>query len=297
MGGSGFIGQTLVRTLTGRGHTITLLTRAVNKDVSLPEGAVFLEGNPTHPGPWQDELVKHDAVINLAGASIFRLWTKKAKRLIFESRVRTTRNIAAALQSGRGRITLLLNSSAVGYYGFRGEELLDESAPAGDDFLASVVAAWENEALRCVQPGVRVVICRFGLVMGRSGGTLKQMSLPFKFFLGSPLGSGIQWMSWIHEKDLASMIVFFLDKENIYGPVNCTSPYPVRNKELVRTLGRALRRPVIALSVPQFLLRLILGEFSSIVVKGQRVIPGVLLEQGFQPQFPTIQSALEDLLG
>jgi len=298
MGGSGFIGKSLVQTLTGRGHTITLLTRAIKKDVFLPNSAVFFQGNPTSPGLWQDELRKHDVVINLVGASIFRRWTKKAKKTILESRIQTTRNIASALESGKGSsVTLLLNASAVGYYGFHGDEQLDESSPPGEDFLASVVSVWEAEARRCERFGVRVVLCRFGLVMGRSGGTLSKMSLPFKFFLGSSLGNGQQWMSWVHEQDLASMIVFLLDRGAVRGAVNCTAPHPVRNKELAWSLGRTLRRPVFLPPVPKFVLWLIMGEFFSIVVKGQRVIPKVLLEQGFQPQFSTIQSALEDLLG
>ena len=297
MGGSGFIGKTLVEALTHRGHTITLLTRAVKKDTLLPEGVVFLEGNPTCPGPWQDELKKHDAVINLVGASIFRRWTKTAKKNILESRVLTTRNIADALEGNMGPVSLLLNASAVGYYGFRGDELLDESAPPGDDFLASVVSRWEAEARRCDQFGVRVVLCRFGLVMGRSGGSLSKISLPFKFFCGSPLGNGKQWMSWVHEQDLASMIVFLLDQDAIRGAVNCTALHPVRNRELTKILGRLLRRPMIIPFVPRFVLKLLLGEFSSIVVEGQRVIPSVLSKRGFQPKFPAIQNALEDLLG
>jgi uncharacterized protein (TIGR01777 family) len=296
LGGSGFIGKTLIQTLTRRGHTVTLLTRAVKQDASLPHGVVYFEGNPTRSGPWQKELRTHDTVINLAGTSIFRRWTKKAKKTILESRVLTTRNIAAALEGGKSRVAHLLNASAVGYYGFHEDEVLDESAPPGDDFLANVVNAWETEARRCEQSGVRVVLCRFGLVMGRSGGALRQMSLPFKFFVGSPLGSGKQWVSWVHQQDLAAMIVFLLERDNIRGPVNCTSPNPIRNKDLARTLGRVLRRPAIAPPVPRFILWLTLGEFSSLVVKGQRVIPNVLQAEGFHPQFPTIQNAFEDLL-
>ena len=296
MGGSGFIGKTLIQTLIDRGHTVTILTRAVKQYVSLPQGAVFFEGNPTCPGPWQEELRTHDSVINLAGASIFRRWTKKAKKTILESRVLTTRNIATALNEGKGRVAHLLNASAVGYYGFHGDEVLDESAPQGDDFLANIVNAWETEARRCEQSGVRVVLCRFGLVMGRSGGALRQMSLPYKFYMGGPLGSGKQWVSWIHQQDLAAMIVFLLERDSIRGPVNCTSPNPVRNNDLARTLGRVLRRPAIAPPVPRFLLWLILGEFSSLVVKSQRVVPNVLQTEGFHSQFPTIQNTFEDLL-
>ena len=296
LGGSGFIGKTLIQTLTRRGHTVTLLTRSVKKDVSLPHGAVYFEGNPTLSGPWQADMRTHDAVINLAGATIFRRWTKKAKKTILESRVLTTRNIAAALEGGKGRVAHLLNASAVGYYGFHGDEVVGESAPAGDDFLAKVVSAWETEARRCEQCGVRVVLCRFGLVMGRAGGALRQMSLPYKFFVGGPLGNGKQWMSWVHQLDLAAMIVFLLDRDSIRGSVNCTSPNPVRNKDLARTLGRVLRRPAIAPPVPRFVLWLIMGELSSLVVKGQRVVPNVLQEEGFHLQFPKIQNALKDLL-
>ncbi len=297
MGGSGFIGKSLIPTLAGNGHRVTILTRKVEKDAALPQGAALLEGNPMRPGPWQKELRKNNVVINLVGASIFNRWTKSVKKTIMESRIFSTRNIAKALERERGCVSLLLNASAVGYYGFHGDELLDESAPAGDDFLASVVKRWESEARRCEEFGVRTVLCRFGLVIGRSGGALSTMSLPFKFFMGSPLGDGKQWLSWIHEQDLASMIVFLFGRDNVRGPVNFTAPHPVCNRELTETFSRILRRPVIIPPVPRFVLRIILGELSSIVVKGQRVIPSVMLEQGYQANFPTIQNALEDLLG
>jgi len=297
MGGTGFIGRTLTRRLTGNGHRVTLLTRTIKKGAALPEGAFFFKGNPTFPGHWQEELRKHEAIINLVGASIFRRWDRKAKKDILESRVLTTRNIVESVEGSRGKVSHLLNASAVGYYGFHGNEILDESAPAGNDFLASVVSEWETEARRCERAGLRVVLCRFGLVMGKQGGALSKMILPFKYYLGGPLGSGNQWMSWVHEQDLANMIIFLLNRETINGAVNCTAPHSVRNRELTDILSKILRRPVIMPPVPRFILRLMLGEFSNVVVKGQRVIPKVLLEHAFQVQFPTFSKALQDLLG
>lgn len=296
MGGTGFIGKTLTQRLTGGGHRVTLLTREIRKSAVLPEGASFFEGNPTSPGPWQEELKKHEVVINLVGASIFRRWNKTAKKKIFESRIFTTRHLVESLEGGKGKVSCLLNASAVGYYGFHRDEILDESAPPGDDFLATLVSDWESEAWRAEKFGVRVVCCRFGLVMGKNGGALSRMILPFKYHLGSPLGSGKQWLSWVHEQDLANMIIFLINQENVKGAVNCTAPHPVRNKELTDSIGRILKKPVILPSVPGFILRLILGEFSDVALKGQRVIPRVLLEQKFNMQFPTINEALQDLL-
>jgi uncharacterized protein (TIGR01777 family) len=225
-GGTGFIGTTLTRHLIDQGHQVTILTRKAPSDPNQTgrQGVSYLEGDPTLPGPWQERVPQHDVVVNLAGASIFRKWDRKAKELIRDSRVQTTTHLVEALSGGVKKGTTLLSTSAVGYYGFHGDEELDEDNPAGDDFLASVTREWEAAAGRAETFGARVVICRLGIVLGRSGGALGEMIPLFQKGLGSPLGSGDQWFSWIHETDLVGVYLFLITRSDLSGPINCTSP-------------------------------------------------------------------------
>ncbi len=295
-GGTGFVGQFMTKRLAELGHEVSVLTRSAAKAASLPPGASAIEGNPMVSGPWQDRVSEHDVVINLAGASIFTPWTKKARRDILSSRTATTRNVVDALKKS-GKDVVLVNASAVGFYGGRKDDaILDESSPAGDDFLSEVAIKWEAEAARAVEFGVRVVLCRFGIVLGRGGGALGKMIPPFKYCLGGPLGSGRQWIPWIHEEDLFRIILFVVEKKNISGPVNCVAPSPVTNKELTLSLGKALGRPVFMPAVPGFILRLLLGEFGSVVLEGQRATPKRLSDEGFEFNYPRLQAALEDLV-
>ncbi len=295
-GGTGFVGTILTQKLTREGHEVTVLARKIRPDRPLPRGAVYMEGNPTREGPWQSSVPEHDVMINLAGASIFSRWTKANKTAIRDSRVLTTRHLVDALSARRGQDTLLLNTSAVGYYGFHEDEKLDEGSPPGDDYLASVSREWEEAALKAEPLGVRVVLLRFGVVLGREGGALKQMLPVFKRFLGSPLGSGAQWFSWIHAGDLTDIYLFLIKEKTIKGPVNCTAPNPVRNREFTRALGKALGKPTFMPSVPGFMIKHVMGEFGSTLLKGQRVFPTVLIDHGFQFHFPEIEKALQDLL-
>jgi uncharacterized protein (TIGR01777 family) len=295
-GGTGFVGTTLTKELTAQGHQVTLLTRAVKPGRALPPGASFLEGNPLQPGPWQAIVPNHDVFINLAGASIFSRWTEEAKKNIRESRIRTTRNLVTALEGRTGRETLLLSTSAIGYYGFHEEEELTEETPPGTDFLARVCRDWEAEAQQAERFGVRVIRCRFGIVLGGRGGALDQMIPLFRKGLGSPLGSGRQWFSWIHQHDLARVYLFLLERREVSGPVNCTAPQPVTNKDLTRVLAEVLGRPAFLPAVPGFLLKIVMGEFGDVLLKGQRVLPRQLLRLGFQFQFPILKEALQDLL-
>ncbi len=295
-GGTGFVGTTLMQELVERGHRVTVLTRSMTGRRALPGGASYLEGDPTREGAWQEQVGRHEVVINLAGATIFKRWTKKAKQAIRDSRLLTTRNLAAALSNGKNRTQLLLSTSAVGYYGFCGDEELREDSPAGNDFLATVVREWEAAAREAEKSGVRVVLCRFGLVLGRNGGTLGIMAPVFRWWLGSPLGSGRQWFSWIHERDLVRVHLFLIEKAGLDGPVNCTAPGPVTNRELTRTLAKVLGKPAFLPPVPGFMVRLVMGEFGSVIVQGQRVVPGKLPASGFRFQFPELEAALRDLL-
>ncbi len=295
-GGSGFVGTTLTRELTRRGHAVTILTRRIKPGHALPDGASFIEGNPTARGDWQDKAAEHEVFINLAGTSIFSRWTDETKKDLRDSRILTTRNLVEAVQGRRGKDTHFLSTSAVGYYGFHGDEELSEESPAGKDFLANLAADWEAEARRAEMIGARVVLCRFGIVLGREGGMLGQIVPIFRFFLGSPLGSGRQWFSWIHERDLANVFLFIMDHPDIRGPVNCTAPEPVRNREMTETLGRVLGVPTFMPRVPGFVLRLMKGEFGSVILEGQRVLPRKLQSAGFTFQFPQLREALHDLL-
>ena len=289
-GGTGFVGKTLAPALVRSGHEVSILTRAAKEGSS---GISWIEGDPTQKGKWQDAVKEHEAVINLAGASIFTRWTEEAKQKIRDSRILTTRHLVEALEGGKGKA--FLSTSAVGYYGSHGDEILSEEASPGGDFLALLAKDWEAEAKEAEKKGCRVVITRFGIVLGEKGGALGQMIPLFNKYLGGPLGSGKQWFSWIHIEDLVRACLFLLEHPEISGPVNFTAPNPVRNKELSQWLGRILGRPAF-LPAPGFMLRLVLGEFGSILLEGQKVIPQKLLEAGFQFQYPEIAPALRQVV-
>jgi uncharacterized protein len=295
-GGTGFVGTTLTRELTAKGHSVTVLMRKIEMGKSLPPGASSLEGDPTTRGSWQERVAEHEAFINLAGSSIFTRWTDEAKRSIRESRLLTTKHLVEAMAPRRGKETFLFSTSAVGYYGFHGDEELSEESPPGTDFLATLAREWEAEAFKAKEHGARVVLTRFGIVMGRNGGMLGEVVPVFKMFLGADLGSGDQWLSWVHEMDLARIFLFLLENRSLEGPVNCTAPEPVRNREFTETLGSVLGVPTFLPAVPGFVLRLMKGEFGSVILKGQRVIPRKLLSAGFQFQYATLGEALTEIL-
>ena len=294
-GGTGFVGRNLVSRLVGEAHTVTVLSRSEKASDRFPERTSIMLGDPTVVGAWQESVKGHDCIINLAGKSLFSRWTPETKKLIRESRISTTRNIVDAIEPARGKDVVLFNTSAVGYYGFRGDEVLTEESPPGDDFLAQVAVEWENEALRAEEKGTRVVITRFGIVLGEKGGALGQMVSIFRKYLGGPLGSGKQWFSWIHMGDLVGAFVFLMAHPEISGPVNMTSPNPIRNEELARALGKAMHRPSF-LPAPGFMLKLLLGEFGSVLLEGQRVIPRKLLDNGYVFIYPEIDGALQSLI-
>ncbi|MCX5891359.1 MAG: TIGR01777 family oxidoreductase [Deltaproteobacteria bacterium] len=293
-GGTGFVGTYLSQELVKQGHEVTILTRREKPPAPAFPGISFITGDPTQEGPWMGAVPEHDWVINLAGASIFSRWSTGYKREIYDSRIRTTRNLVIALAAGDRR-QLLCSTSAVGYYGPRGDEILTEDSPQDSYFLATLSEDWEAEALKAQELGMRVVITRFGIVLGRGGGALSQMARMFRRFLGGPLGSGQQWFSWIHQADQVRAFNFVWEHPKIHGPVNFSAPEPVRNGELTKALGRVLHRPTL-LRAPEFMMRLVLGEFADALLTGQRVIPKKLLDAGFRFNFPTIEEALKDLL-
>ncbi|UCD56628.1 MAG: TIGR01777 family oxidoreductase [Candidatus Hydrogenedentota bacterium] len=293
-GGLGFVGTQMSIRLLKNGHHVTVVDHSPHPKPYTPKEVRYTYADTTQKGSWQEEIMNQDAVINLAGTSIFRRWTENSKRLIYESRILTTRNVAEAMAK-RGD-SFLCSTSAVGYYGFRGdEELTEESAP-GNDFLATLCVDWENEAAKAADKGIRVVIPRFGIVLGKTGGALGQMIPAFKSFVGGPLGSGNQWFSWVHMEDLLNALLFILESQSLTGPVNFCSPNPVRNKELARALGKVLSRPSF-LRAPSFLVRSALGEFGSVLLEGQRVVPDRLLKGGFVFRYPDILDALQEVVG
>jgi uncharacterized protein len=293
-GGTGFVGTYLTKRLIAEGHTVTILTQPLGSAALKLSGLAYADGNPTIKGQWRDSVKEHDVIINLAGASIFSRWTPQHKKILLESRIETTRNLVSALSDNAKNITFF-STSAVGYYGFHEDEELTENMPAGNDFLARLAYDWEQEALRAKDKGARVVITRFGIVLGKSGGALGQMIPLFKYFLGGPLGHGRQWFSWVHMHDLVEAFIFLLQHQEINGAVNLCSPQPLRNVDLGRAIGKILHRPSL-MPAPGFMIKLILGEFGSVLLKGQRVIPSRLLEAGFQFRYANIEEALRSII-
>jgi uncharacterized protein (TIGR01777 family) len=210
--------------------------------------------------------------------------------------VSTTQNIVEGIPHRPQKQFTLFSTSAVGHYGFCGDEELTEESPHGKDFLARIAVEWEGEALKARDKGARVVITRFGIVLGEKGGALSQMIPLFKKYIGGPIGSGKQWFSWIHIKDLAEAFVFLMKHPEISGPVNVCAPNPVRNKDLAKALGKVLHRPSF-MPAPGFMVKLVLGEFGSVILKGQRVIPRRLLQNGFVFNYPDIDTALQSIIG
>ena len=255
-----------------------------------------MESDPTKAGSWQKIAGEHDVIINLAGFSIFNRWTKKVKKEIFDSRILTTKNLVDALSYRKQKEIHFLSGSGVGYYGFHQDKVIDENDGPGNDFLARVASAWEQAAVTAEKFGARVVLCRIGIVLGRHGGALARLIPLFKCCLGTALGNGEQWFSWIHEQDLTNIFLFLLEHPEVKGPINFTAPHPVSNRELMRTLSAVLHKPALPFPVPGFLLRLTHGESADIFLKGQRVLPQKLLHKGYVFRFPTLTAALHDLV-
>ncbi|RJR19652.1 MAG: TIGR01777 family protein [Desulfobacteraceae bacterium] len=295
-GGTGFVGTSLAEALLRDNHQVTILTRSIRKSDALKNGVLFIQGDPLKSGPWQKMIRDHEVVLNLAGASIFRRWTKKTRQAIRESRILTTQNLVNAIREERGRTSTLISTSAVGYYGFHEDEELDESSGPGEGFLASVTREWEETALLAESAGIRVLLCRLGIVLGHDGGALGMIVPLFRKWLGSPLGNGKQWMSWIHEKDLVGIYRFLISRTDIRGPVNCTAPFAVTNRQFTDALGDALGKPLFLPPAPGFILRMIMGEFATVVLKGQRVTPRKLLDAGFIFEFQQIRDALGEII-
>ncbi|HAH05312.1 MAG TPA: TIGR01777 family protein, partial [Elusimicrobia bacterium] len=262
--------------------------------LSPPPGVQPVDWAPPAPGPWEAALDGADAVINLAGEPVAGgRWTEARKLCILQSRVLATGALVAAAAKAARRPKALLNGSAVGYYGDIPEGDADENRPPGADFLAKVCVCWEEAAAKAENLGLRVVRLRTGHVLGRDGGMLAKMMPPFQLFIGGPLGSGRQWLPWIHRHDEVEAILFCLENE-ISGPVNLCAPAPERMRAFCRELGKVLHRPSWA-PAPAFALRLLLGEMAELVLGGQRAVPAKLTAAGFRFRYPLLSEALADL--
>lgn len=300
-GGTGLVGRRLVKRLTERGDDVVLLTRRPDEARRLfGTGVEAVEGDPVREAAWMASAVACDGAINLAGENLFnRRWNVAFKQLVAESRVGSTRNVAKALAGASRRADgspkVLVNASAIGIYGPRGDEPISENSPTGSGFLSSLCAEWEGAARSVESSGVRCAIVRVGVVLDTAGGALANLLTPFKLGAGGPVGSGRQWMSWIHHEDMGSLFLLALDDPRAIGPLNGTAPNPVTNREFAKALGRALHRPAFV-PTPAFALRLALGEVADVVTTGQRVLPEKALALGVKFQFPTIDAALADVL-
>jgi uncharacterized protein (TIGR01777 family) len=288
-GGTGFIGGALCQRLRTHGHQLVVLSRSAARQPPR-EGVTFL---PWDSGEWPRAAEGCEGVVNLAGESIVaKRWTPQQKQRIRDSRVETTRRLVDALAALPRKPAVLISASAVGYYGARDDERLTEADPAGTGFLADTCRDWEAEAQRAQRLGVRVVRLRIGLVLAAGGGALSKMVPPFRAFLGGPLGSGRQWVSWIHREDVIGLIEWALQRSDAAGAVNATAPEPVTMGEFCRCLARVLRRPSWA-PVPAVVLRALLGDMADVLLTGQRVVPAAALRAGYAFQFSDLLPALQ----
>jgi hypothetical protein len=295
-GATGFIGAELVRELDRRGIAYTVITRARDRARSkVPSAVDVVEWGPS--GELDPKALEGlDGIIHMAGAPVAQRWSDAVRSEILESREIPTRGLVDALgKTSAPRPGVLVSFSAIGYYGPTGDDELTESAPPGSDFLAGVCQVWEREAARAVGYGVRVVNPRVGIVIGKGGGALARMLVPFRLGAGGPIGNGRQWMSWVHVSDVAGIAIEALTNTAMNGPVNATAPLPVRNRDFSRALGRALRRPAI-LPIPVFGLKVLFGEFAEILATGQRVVPQAALDAGYRFRHMDLDEALRSAI-
>ncbi|XGV95947.1 MAG: TIGR01777 family oxidoreductase [Leptolyngbya sp. BL-A-14] len=300
-GATGFVGSRLVERLQAEGHQVVALTRNLEPALRLFPAAKFpavelVAYTPTASGDWQQAISGCDGVVNLAGEPIAEhRWTPERKQTILDSRKVSTQKLVEAIAQATPKPSVLVNASAIGYYGTSETATFDETSASGDDFLAQVCQEWEAEAEKGKQAGLRLVIVRIGIVLG-NGGALAKMIPPFKLFAGGPIGTGKQWFSWIHREDLVSLILQALTDNTFEGVYNATAPNPVRMAELADTLGGILKRPSW-LPVPSFALEALLGDGAKVVLEGQQVLPKRTQASGFQYQYPTLLQAIGEILG
>lgn len=292
-GGLGFVGRRLSETLLEAGHSVTASGRTRNPAMIVHPRFDYVAADTSQKGPWQDRVKTADAVVNLAGVSIFGLWTEGRKQQMYDSRILTTRHLVQAMLDGKAKV--LCSASAVGFYGNQGEKILTEEHPPGDDFLSRLAVDWEKEAHAVEAGQVRLAVTRFGIVLDHGGGAMSKMLPAFRMFLGGSLGDGRQWFPWIHRQDLAQAMAFCLARDDARGAFNFCAPEPVRNETLAKTLGELLHRPAV-MPAPAVVISTALGELGDALLSSQRAVPEHLLKLGFEFGFPDLRSALADIV-
>jgi len=288
-GGTGFIGSLLVKELIRKEYHCYVVTRS-HTDSQIPQ-VTFITWEQLTSNSFDEPI---NVVINLAGESINSgRWTNSVKDKILQSRIQSTSKLITWLERQAHRPNLLINASAIGFYGTSETKTFTENdKPKSTDFLATTVRTWENVATKAEELGIRTVLARFGIVLGIEGGALPKMILPYKLFIGGPIGSGSQWMSWIHLKDVVGLIVHSIENKEIHGPMNFVSPTPVTMKEFSEILSKSLNRPNL-LKVPEFALQMLLGEMSMLILEGQKVSPTVAIQTNYNFQFTSLKDALD----
>ncbi len=297
-GGTGALGRLLCQQLALRGDRVVILSRdAAKARRAVPEAAECISWTNS-PGSYHPIFEQADAIINLAGASIAaQRWTDSYKRELLSSRINATRSLVEAAGRAQKQDCVFLSASGVDYYGDKGQALVDEQSAAGENFLARLCVAWEQEARQAETHGMRTVMLRTGIVLDPHEGALAKLLPPFKLGLGGPILPGTQWWSWIHVDDIIGLYLFTLDTDHIHGPLNATAPNPEQNRDFSTILGHVLGRPAL-IPIPPFALQLMLGELStSLLVEKQRALPRKALDQGYQFRYATLEPALADLLG
>jgi len=290
-GGSGLVGLELSKMLRAKGHSVSILSRKKTNDVNYKfwdiENGVLAE----------DALIGIDTIVHLAGEGIADgAWTDERKVKIIESRVNSTRLLLDALKKGNHQVKAFISASATGYYSNRGDELMYEDAMPAKDFLGTTCVLWEQEVNKIESLGIRTVKLRIGIVLTTKGGALKKMIVPFKFGLGSALGDGKQWMSWIHLKDLCSMFIYAIENNQLKGAYNAVAPQAATNYEFSKTLSKIMKRPFWAPNVPSFILKIIFGEMSAVVLGSTKASADKIEKEGFKFEFAKLNEALIDLL-
>jgi uncharacterized protein len=294
-GGSGLIGQSLVNSLAKDGHDVIVLSRSTKAARNLPAGARAEKWDSRSAQGWGPLVDGSDAIVNLAGATISERWTQERRKEIRESRVNAGKAIVEAVMAAQRKPEVVIQASAVGYYGPRGAEEITEDFSAGNDFLAGVCKDWEASTAKLDALGVRRVVIRTSVVLDKHGGALPRMVMPVKMFVGGPLGGGKQYFPWIHLQDEVAAIRFLIDHKNAKGVYNLSAPNPLTNKEFTRAIGRVLGRPTF-MPVPAFVMKILFGKMATLLLDGQRAVPRRLLQEGFKFQFVEAEAALRNVL-